>query len=71
MHHRKNLSFLFSFGLHGVLNSCISQPCDVKKKKKHGDPTFYYLFYHHLDLLHQCTKFHPQSMLGSFTKESP
>ena len=37
----------------------------------HGDPHFLLLFYHLLDLLHQCTKFHLQSMLGSFTRESP
>ena len=35
------------------------------------DPHFLLLFYHHLDSLHQCTKFHLQSMLRSFTKESP
>ena len=37
----------------------------------HGDPHFLLLFYHLLDLLHQCTKFHLQSVIGSFTKESP
>ena len=35
------------------------------------DSHFLLLFYHHLDSLHQCTKFHLQSMLRSFTKESP
>ena len=34
-------------------------------------PAFYYFFYYCLELLHQYTKFHLQSMLGFFTKESP
>ena len=74
MHHRKNLSFLCSFGLRAVFvkrvqNSRICQHCDVKTSTV--TPTFYYFFYHLLDLLHQCTKFHLQSILRSFTKESP
>jgi len=52
-----------------VLNSHICQHCDVKTSTV--TTTFYYLFNHLFDLLHQCTKFHLQSMLGSFTKESP
>ena len=50
-------------------NSRICQHCDVKTSTV--APTFYYFFYHLLNLLHQSTKFHLQSMLGSFTKESP
>ena len=50
--------------------------CKVKtralwRENEHGDPHFLLLCYHLLDLLHQCTKFDLQSMLGSFTKESP
>ena len=54
---------------HIKLNSCICQHCDVKMSTV--TPTFYYFFYHHFDLLHQCTKFHLQSLLGSFTEEAP
>ena len=47
MHHRKNLSFLSSFGLGAgfvkiVLNSRICQHCDVKTSTI--TPTFYYFF---------------------------
>ena len=47
MHYRKkSLLFVQFWAARGfcqrVLNSCICQPCTAKKK--HGDPTFYYLF---------------------------
>jgi len=61
MHHRKNISFLSIFGLRAVL----------WRQNEHGDPHFLLLFRHLLDLFHHCTKFHLQSVLGSFTKESP
>ena len=48
-----------------ALNSRICQHCDVKTSTV--TPTFYYFFYHLLNLLHQCTKFYFQSMLGSVT----
>ena len=41
------------------------------RQNEHGDPHLLLPFYHLLDLLHQYTKFHLQSMLGSFTRESP
>ena len=77
MHHRKNLSFLSSFGLRAVFDkgSKIAVFLSIVRARARCTstvtPTFYYFFYHYLDLLHQRTKFHLQSMLGSFTKESP
>ena len=53
-----------------VIEISIISPC-TSCQNEHGDPHFLLLFYHLLGLLHQCTKFHQQSMLGSFTKESP
>ena len=54
------------FGLCAVFasvpNSRICQHCDVKTSTV---TPILLLFYHLLDLLHQCIKFHPQSMLGS------
>ena len=65
--------FLSSFGLRGFLSKGPKEPylSALRRQNKHRDPHFLLLFYHLLDFLHQCTKFHLQSMIGSFTKESP
>ena len=73
LHHWKNLSFLSSFGLRAgfVKGSKIAVFVSIVTSKRAWWPPLLLPFYHLLDLLHQCTKFHLQSMLGSFTRESP
>ena len=63
MHHRKN-------GLRAVFDkgSKIAVFLSIVRARARWPPLFITFFYHYLDLLHQCTKFHLQSMLGSFTR---
>ena len=72
MHHGENLFFFLVLD-RTVLPQGPKLPylSALWRENEHGDPHFLLLFYHLLDLLHQWTKFHLQSMLGSFTKESP
>ena len=74
MHHRKNLSFLSSFGLRAVFHkgSKIAVFLSIVMSKRARWPPLFITFLSSSWLmLHQCTKFHLQSMLGSFTWESP
>ena len=73
MHQGQHLSFLSSFGLRAVFvkGSKIAVFVSIVTSKRAREPHFLLPFYHLPDLLYRCTKFHPQSMLGSFTKESP
>ena len=71
MHHQKNFPFCLVLGCTRSKRVPNSRHyfSALWRENEHGDPNFLLrTFLSPLDLLHQCTKFHPQSMLGSFTK---